>query len=137
LSRHIVFDIRVFFQIINLAIWNAFFYLLIIDYICDSYTLKLKFAKKIKKTRNVKIDCIKHIKKSESLKDSKKERIKIIIAQNLKLFLTNRKLAKTSRHVLKRECCNKNIQICKIDQIARLDYAINTVRQIIFKQITR
>jgi hypothetical protein len=47
---------------------------LIVDYICGSYTLKLKlkFARKVGKAKNVEIGCIRHIKKSGPFKRPKR-----------------------------------------------------------------
>ena len=81
--------------------WNAFFQLLRIDYICDSFTLKLKSARKIEKTKNVEIDCIRHIKKSEPFKRLKRKRNQNDHSTELETILADRKSAKKSTHVLK------------------------------------
>ncbi len=81
--------------------WNAFFQLLRINYICDSFTLKLKSARKVEKAKNVEIGCIRHIKKSEPFKRPKRKRNQNDHSTELETTLADRKSAKKSTHVLK------------------------------------
>ncbi len=79
LPRCIAFDVGVFLQATNLAMWNASFQLLAINYICGSFTVKLKSARKAK---NVEIGCIRHVKKSGRFKRPKRKGTRMVIGSH-------------------------------------------------------
>lgn len=87
-----------------------------IDYICGSFTLKLKSARKVGKAKNVEIGCIRHIKKSGPFKRPKRKGNQNDHGTGLETTLADRKSAKKSTHVLKRERRDGNVRVCEIGE---------------------
>ncbi len=76
----------------------------------------MKSAKKVEKTKNVEIDCIRHIKKSEPFERLKRKRNQNDHDTELETTLADRKSAKKSTHMLKRERRDENVRVCEIDE---------------------